>query len=206
MYLDQHKPDKAIQRINQELRDYPNVAGRCTRFSDRFTSLKKIMPKAEESYRKALSLDSNRMETYNLLGQLYVAQNSVDKAIQEFENALKLDPKSVSLHTMVGILTEIRNVKDKAELHYREALKLDPQTPVASNNLAWLLAESGTKLDEALRLAQMANEKMPNNPNIMDTMGWIYLQKRRIRISSRIVRTVESRRFQIVLSTNTTLA
>jgi tetratricopeptide (TPR) repeat protein len=133
--------------------------------------------KAEESYRKSLSLDGNRMETYNLLGELYVAQNSVDKAIGEFENGLKLDPKSISLHTIVGMLMESRNMKDKAELHYREAIKLDPQTPVANNNLAWLLAESGVKLDEALRLAQTADEKMPNNPNVKDTMGWIYYKK-----------------------------
>jgi tetratricopeptide (TPR) repeat protein len=56
-------------------------------------------------------------------------------------------------------------------------LKLDPQAPVAANNLAWILAESGSNLDEALALARIAKDKLPNNTDVLDTMGWVYYKK-----------------------------
>jgi Tfp pilus assembly protein PilF len=99
------------------------------------------------------------------------------KAIAELETALKLDPKSVAGHTMLGSLHEINKDPTRAQSQYREALKLDPQTAVAANNLAWILAESGGNLDEALALARIAKDKLPNSPTVLDTMGWVYYKK-----------------------------
>ena len=49
--------------------------------------------------------------------------------------------------------------------------------PVAANNLAWMYAETGENLDMALQLAQAAARRLPNNPAIQDTLGWIYYKK-----------------------------
>src|SRR5262249_13178981 len=158
--LQQHKPEQAIQRLNQRISKYPSIPAFYEILGLVYVNQKNY-GKAEESYRKALSLDSNRSEIYSLLGELYLAQNSLDKAIQEFETSRKLHPKSVPVHILLGTLNGARNANDQAEFHYREALKLDPQATVPNNNLAWLLAESGSNLDEALRLAQVANDKTP---------------------------------------------
>ncbi len=48
---------------------------------------------------------------------------------------------------------------------------------MAANNLAWLYAEEGERLDDALRLAQSAAARLPNNAEIQDTIGWIYYKK-----------------------------
>ena len=47
----------------------------------------------------------------------------------------------------------------------------------AANNLAFLLAEKDKNIDEALELARMAKERSPVDPNIMDTLGWVYYKK-----------------------------
>jgi len=57
---------------------------------------------------------------------------------------------------------------------YRKTLELDPENPVASNNLAWLLVENNMNWDEALSLARTARKKMPEEPEMADTLGWIY--------------------------------
>jgi tetratricopeptide (TPR) repeat protein len=176
MYVQQRKSERAVQRINKQIEQFPKQAGLYNVLGQVYMADKNYS-KADESYRKALSIDASNLDAYNLLGQLYVAQNSIDKAIQEFESALKLNPKSVSAHTVLGMLNDVRNASDKAQLHYREALKLDPQSPIAANNLAWLLAQSGANLDEALGLARTANEKLPNTPSIIDTIGWVYYKK-----------------------------
>jgi tetratricopeptide (TPR) repeat protein len=43
--------------------------------------------------------------------------------------------------------------------------------------LAWNYAEHGGNLDVALGLAQKAREANPGDPDIADTLGWIYFKK-----------------------------
>jgi Flp pilus assembly protein TadD len=56
-------------------------------------------------------------------------------------------------------------------------LQLEPNAAVAANNLAWLYVESGVNLDLALQLAQTAKAGMPTQPEVSDTLGWIYCRK-----------------------------
>ena len=48
---------------------------------------------------------------------------------------------------------------------------------IALNNLAYIKAEEGTDLDEALTMAQRARQKLPDSNSIQDTLGWIYIKK-----------------------------
>jgi len=137
----------------------------------------KNFAKAEEAFRKALSLDKNSMAAYTLLAQLFIAQNARDKAIRECKNALKVNPKSVQTHVMLGFIYESQNDREAAKFQYGEALLIDPTSPVAANNMAWILAESGSELDEALKLAQTAAKKLPDLTSAQDTLGWIYFKK-----------------------------
>jgi uncharacterized protein HemY len=55
---------------------------------------------------------------------------------------------------------------------------VETENPAALNNLAYLISETpGGDLTQALTLAQKANQKLPQAPEIADTLGWIYLKK-----------------------------
>ena len=56
-------------------------------------------------------------------------------------------------------------------------MKLDPNLAIAKNNLAYLMADTGTNLDRALDLAQEAKAQMPDNGNVADTLGYVLLKK-----------------------------
>ena len=56
-------------------------------------------------------------------------------------------------------------------------LQVDPRAAVAGNNLAYLLAERGDNLEYALVLAQHASETVPNDPVVLDTLGWVRYKK-----------------------------
>ena len=66
---------------------------------------------------------------------------------------------------------------EHAKLIYEQILKIEPDHPVALNNLAYIKAEEGLDLDEALTMAQRARQKMPNSTSVKDTLGWIYIKK-----------------------------
>jgi len=78
---------------------------------------------------------------------------------------------------MLGMIAEQRDDHSGAKQHYQETLKLNDSFAPAANNLAWILAEEGEKLDEALSYAQTARAQRQNDPNIADTLGWIYYKK-----------------------------
>jgi tetratricopeptide (TPR) repeat protein len=56
-------------------------------------------------------------------------------------------------------------------------LTVDSKAAVAANNLAWIYVAGGRNLDEALALAQTAQQQLPDEPNVNDTLGWIYYKK-----------------------------
>jgi len=60
---------------------------------------------------------------------------------------------------------------------YEAALKLDPDNAAVLNNLAFLMADTGANLDDALSKVQRARELQPNLDSALDTMGWIYMKK-----------------------------
>jgi len=176
LFVTQNKPDAAIQRIDQQIRLAPNQAPLYELLGRAYIDQKNYA-KAEDSFGKALSLDKNSSSTYLALGQLYIMTNMTDKAIGTFENMLKVDSKAAEAHLFLARMSQSKQDLAGAQLHYREALKIDPQSAVAANNLAWLLADSGQQLDEALKLAQIAKDKLPNNPAVTDVMGWVYYKK-----------------------------
>jgi predicted Zn-dependent protease len=56
-------------------------------------------------------------------------------------------------------------------------LKINPSHAVALNNLAFIKAQEGVDLDQALTMSQRARQAMPNSPEVSDTLGWIYIKK-----------------------------
>ncbi len=85
-------------------------------------------------------------------------------------------PADIESRLFLGTLAETRGDLAEAEKWYREILELDPGHGPAANNLAYILVGRDEHLGEALRLATLALEKMPDDPLVWDTMGLILLQ------------------------------
>jgi Flp pilus assembly protein TadD len=111
------------------------------------------------------------------LGALYRQRGDLTNAIRYLEKAAKLDPKSPQAQALLGEALAEAGKPNEAIAAYRAALQLAPEDPVALNNLAFQLADSGKNLDEALTLTKKAMDRLPNNPALMDTLGWIYFRR-----------------------------
>jgi tetratricopeptide (TPR) repeat protein len=65
----------------------------------------------------------------------------------------------------------------EAKAVYARALNSHPDLWPAANDLAFLKCEypdSPEDLDSALELAKKAHEMQPNQPAVIDTLGWVY--------------------------------
>jgi tetratricopeptide (TPR) repeat protein len=78
---------------------------------------------------------------------------------------------------MIGMLYEAQGRPQDAEEWYQRALQIDSRAAAAANNLAWIWAEKGENLDSALELAQVALRELPAQPQVADTLAWVYYKK-----------------------------
>ena len=133
---------------------------------------------AEQSFKQAIELDDKVYEAYAGLASIYLQSKKLDLAVKEYKTVLSKNPKLLPAHMVLGMIYESQKKYEEAQSSYQEALKINPRFAPAANNLAWLMMERGGNSDVALSYAQTAREVMPNDPNIADTLGWIYYQKK----------------------------
>jgi putative PEP-CTERM system TPR-repeat lipoprotein len=111
------------------------------------------------------------------LAELDIREEKFDSARTRLAAVVKSNPMSARAHLLLGIANIQQQRPAEAVQNYRKAVELDASNPVALNNLAYALASSGDSLDEALKLAQRAQEIAPDHPQFQDTLGWILYSK-----------------------------
>jgi len=117
-------------------------------------------------------------EDLNLrMGETFLRARKLPEAMRHFEKASQVNPQNPLPLLKIAVIYELTNEKSKTKPIYEKILKIAPDNPIALNNLAYMMAESGIDLDQALTYAQRAKQKMPNNPDVADTLGWVYIKK-----------------------------
>lgn len=111
-----------------------------------------------------------------LLG-IYEAQGKLDEAMKSFEQADRAGVLNASARVLLGHLYLKRGDKERAREMYEKALAERPDLPRAKNDLAYILASQGIELERALTLAREAQQGMANDPNVSDTLGFVYLKR-----------------------------
>ncbi len=131
---------------------------------------------AENELKQSIDLDPDYLPAYPAYASLLVARNETAAAIAQYEKVVQMKP-SAPAYTVLGILEDSRGEYVAAEKYYRRALEIAPDTPIAANNLAWLIVETQGNLDEALQLATQAVSKNQSVAGFYDTLGYVYLKK-----------------------------
>lgn len=131
---------------------------------------------AERLFKEAMILNPDYLPSYYSLAMLYISEKRTQKAIDHFLVALDRDAHQEGPNMMLGLLYSNENRTTEAILHYKKALEINPGFFPAANNLAYLLAEKGDRLTQALELAKRAKDHLPNDPRIADTLGWVYFR------------------------------
>ena len=111
------------------------------------------------------------------MAKIYLKEKQEDKAIDQYKAILEKNPNQAGPHMLLGTIYDTQKRFELAEKHYSTALDINPDFSPAANNLAYLLAKQDKNLNRALSLAQNAKEKFPDDPKVMDTLGFVYLKK-----------------------------
>lgn len=109
----------------------------------------------------------------NLLrGEAAVSMGDLPRAIEHFERVLEVTD-SAGAALRLGLVADRLGEDERVELAYERLIRITPRSYIGYNQLAWFLASRERDLDRALELARQADELMPENASIQDTIGWI---------------------------------
>ena len=176
VYSAQHQYAKAIRLLNEEVKKNPT--SQSARQALTTVALQAgDVPLALAQLQQIVALDPRNVMAYAQIGQLQAHQGNVNEGLESLRKAADLAPKDVNVLLAFAAGLQAAGRLQEAESVLQRALALEPENPVVLNNLAYLFAESGNSLDEALRMARTASQKQPSNPHFMDTLGMVYLKR-----------------------------
>ena len=177
VYLAQQRNAEALKLAQDELSrrpDDPRVRLLVARTALRTQNY----PLAVDEFLRLAGRDQNWDYLYLQLGLAHQFNGDLPRAILAFRRAAQISPRNLEPVLRLAYAHEVAGQIQEAIAAYRQSLALNPNTPVAMNNLAYLLAEHGGDLDEALKLAPTALQQAPQQKYIADTVGWIFLKKK----------------------------
>jgi putative PEP-CTERM system TPR-repeat lipoprotein len=118
-----------------------------------------------------------RAEPELVVGQLrsLEAAGQLGQARAVAEAWFKKNPDDPVVRFHVATAAMLRKDYRDAAAHYRTLLKTQPNHPPTLNNLAWVLGELNEP--DALPTAEKALAQDPESPNVLDTLGWLLVQK-----------------------------
>ena len=128
-------------------------------------------------YQKVLEKLPRNSQVWLQLSEVYRRNNELDSAMSAVKKAQEMAPTNVAAHLQLAMLYDTGGKRPEARPVYEQVLRLQPDNAVALNNLAFILADTGADLDQALTMAQKAKQQRPGDEDVADTLGWIYIKK-----------------------------
>ena len=106
--------------------------------------------------------------------QLLVSLDRYEEGLEQYDKAVTYRPDNENM--MLGraaLLLQMDRLDDAIE-QYRIALKRWPDSATTLNALGYTLADRTDRYREAQKLIRRALDKEPDNPAIIDSMGWVH--------------------------------
>jgi tetratricopeptide (TPR) repeat protein len=138
--------------------------------------------KAEEWMTLAISRDPENPSAQLGVAQWYLELNKLDDAKKHADEALRLKPDLIDAKLLRGVIARYQGDLSEAEKQFEAVHLVAPANFAASNQLALVLAEQndGSKLRRGMELAELNARQFGTNPEVLATLGAIYLRAGRI--------------------------
>lgn len=111
--------------------------------------------------------------------QLLVSLERYDEGLEIYETAIEYRPDDENMLLGRAEMLLRTGDEDGAIAAYRDVVKRWPDSALSLNALGYTLADRTTQIEEAEALVRQALELDPNNPAIIDSMGWVHFKRGR---------------------------
>ncbi|MGZ3883804.1 MAG: tetratricopeptide repeat protein [Bacteroidia bacterium] len=129
----------------------------------------------------AMELFPSQPIFYFYNGEANFRLRNYKKAVSSLNDGLEFvyNDKSLMLNFFIvlGDAYHYLNDNEKSDKSFDDALKVDPDNAYVLNNYGYYLSLRKEKLDKAEKYSRRSIELKPNEPNYLDTYGWILYQQ-----------------------------
>jgi len=115
-----------------------------------------------------------RVTLYLIEGQVLTDAGLNKEAFDLYGSALQSTPDNEELLYAHSLAAEKLGKLEIAERDMRRILKNDPENARTLNALGYTLADRTTRYDEALDYINRAYAQEPNDPAVIDSLGWVH--------------------------------
>lgn len=168
----QNHPDQAIEHylqvkggsnFLQALRNLTELMVRADRYDEAHTHLQNIRFRNADLNTPLLSMEAN----------ILIDEKRFPQANTLLNSSVGAFPNNVELLFLRSVLSQETNDLALMEIDLRKIILLQPQSPVAYNSLGYILADRTNRFQEAYELINKAHELSPDDPAIIDSLGWV---------------------------------
>jgi tetratricopeptide (TPR) repeat protein len=189
IFLDQNEHRKIVALLEPIVTARFGAADAADLASDTFRATYFDLASAYEKLRqfdKALAMlrQARTLSPTDALVEIRLARSQQnagrgDDAVKTLQAAMAKFPTEPAVKLSLASTLERERKYAEAEATFRQIIADDPKDADALNSLAYMFAERGQKLDEAVGLVQRALEIEPGNGAYLDTLGWAYYKQNR---------------------------
>jgi putative PEP-CTERM system TPR-repeat lipoprotein len=173
LYLDKGDLDKSID-------NFKKIPPASTYYADSQVQVAQLYKQAgrtadaENLLEEAVKQRPDLPEFVAALAVAYDSEKKYDQARDVLEKALPKFPDNSQLRFYLGSVFDRLGKTQDSIASFKSVLEIDPDHVQALNYLAYTYAEIGQNLKEAEVMVKKALRLAPNDPYIMDTLGWVY--------------------------------
>ena len=109
------------------------------------------------------------------------------RALAALEPTAKAFPRDTATQIALSDLYKDAGREADAERTLRQLLEIEPANAQVLNHLAYMLAQGGRQLDEAVRMLERALELDPGNGAYLDSLGWAHFRRGDLDVAEKLL-------------------
>lgn len=183
----QQRPEEAVYQYRQ-VRKQPHLLPATARLVALLADHGSLGSARDHLNELRLGRPDLRDQLFQLEAELLIERDRLDDAWDLLATALADDPDNTRLLYTRSIVGAEQGDLAAAEKDLRAILQQEPENANALNALGYTMTTLSERYEEAQRLIEQALALDPNNPAVLDSLGWVYYKTGREQMALNLLR------------------
>ena len=127
-----------------------------------YAEIKENYQAAEATFNAGMILDPKNVDIQLSLGDLFMAQNDLDKAIKIYCDAISVDPLNFLTYAKTGLALWEKDYLEESVVAFHKSIEINPDFEIAQNNLGVVYLDGYGDPKQSLEYFKRAIEINPN--------------------------------------------
>ena len=176
-YIKAELYDDAIEYYQEAIKLNPDsewTAIVCHALGAIYSEIKGNYEAAEATFNAGMVLDPNNVDIQLSLGDMYMAQNDLDRAIKTYCDAIAVEPENYLTYAKAGLALWEKDYLEESIVAFHKSIEINPNFEIAQNNLGVVYLDGIGDPKSSIEYFKNAIEINPNYTLAYFNLGRAY--------------------------------